>query len=145
MTEIIFEGFGEVNRRLRALGPGVPKSVSVALHEAASLIASDSRFRILRGKKSGNIYRVPNAKRRYRASAPGEAPANRTGHLASHIQPKLEAADTAEVQVPVVYAGMLENGTSRMAARPFLAVAMDAQRENVVKRLLNALEKEFSR
>ena len=34
---------------------------------------------VLRGKRSGRVYRVPNTKRHYTASAPGEAPAVRTG------------------------------------------------------------------
>lgn len=34
---------------------------------------------VLRGKRSGRRYRVPNTRRYYTASAPGEVPAQRTG------------------------------------------------------------------
>lgn len=34
---------------------------------------------VLRGKRSGRRYRVPNTRRHYTASAPGEVPAVRTG------------------------------------------------------------------
>ena len=34
---------------------------------------------VLRGKRSGRRYRVPNTRRHYTASAPGEVPAQRTG------------------------------------------------------------------
>lgn len=34
---------------------------------------------VLRGKRSGKVYRVPNTGKTYRASAPGEPPAVRSG------------------------------------------------------------------
>ena len=34
---------------------------------------------VLRGQRSGRRYRVPNTRRYYKASAPGEVPAQRTG------------------------------------------------------------------
>ena len=39
----------------------------------------NAALHVLRGKRSGRLYRVPNTKQKYRASAPGEPPAARTG------------------------------------------------------------------
>lgn len=84
----------------------------------------------LRGQRSGRIYRVPNTKRRYQASAPGEAPANRTGAYRMSWQPSTYVSEmsgelTVTSQVGSNYrvngkilSEMLEYGTGKMAPRP---------------------------
>ena len=41
----------------------------------------NAELEVLRGKRSGRVYRKPYTKSHYTASAPGEPPARRTGNL----------------------------------------------------------------
>lgn len=100
----------------------------------------NAELEVLKGQRSGRKYRKPytggkTKKERkksgynppmYTASAPGEAPARRTGSLRLHWNGDVEIRDTAGgIEVMAVlesgekYAEMLENGTSNMAPRPF--------------------------
>lgn len=83
----------------------------------------NSALFVLRGKRSGRTYRVPYTKSTYTASAPGEPPAVRTGTL-RHSWGICTVGDgngqfTIGIYTDVPYASLLEQGTSRMAPRPF--------------------------
>lgn len=79
------------------------------------------------GGRSGKVYRKPHTNRAtYTASAPGEPPALRSGELRRSWRPlpyaEMSGGDkvyTPGIHTDVVYAPMLENGTKKMAARPF--------------------------
>lgn len=82
---------------------------------------------VLKGQRSGKIYKKPGGGT-YRASAPGEPPARRTGNLRLHWNGNVSirsngsdggASVALELESQERYAGHLENGTDRMAARPF--------------------------
>lgn len=87
----------------------------------------NAELEVLKGQRSGRVYRKPHSRATYTASAPGEPPARRTGNLRMHWngQVKSEGASgggvsiVAELESQESYAGYLENGTSKMAARPF--------------------------
>lgn len=86
----------------------------------------NAELEVLRGKRSGRIYRKPHSMARYTASAPGEPPARRTGALRLNWNGTVESAGTSSgVRISAVlesqerYSAYLENGTSRMAPRPF--------------------------
>lgn len=86
---------------------------------------------VLVGERNGRWYRVPKTKRRYRASAPGEAPASRTGDLrrsyrVGQVQ-SLPGVPGAIVKVgsPLAYAAHLESGTQNMASRQHLGPAVE--------------------
>lgn len=87
----------------------------------------NAELEVLKGQRSGRVYRKPHSRATYTASAPGEPPARRTGNLRMHWngQVKSEGASDggvaiiAELESQESYAGYLENGTSKMAARPF--------------------------
>lgn len=82
---------------------------------------------VLKGTRSGRVYRKPYSKATYTASAPGEAPARRTGALRLNwngavrggISSGNEVKITAELQSNQDYSGYLEDGTPHMAARPY--------------------------
>lgn len=81
---------------------------------------------VLRGQRSGRIYRVPHSKRYYQASAPGEPPAVRTGALRQSFVPRSKGYEDgstfvveAEIHTNTKYAGWLDEGTAKMAARPY--------------------------
>lgn len=89
----------------------------------------NTELEILKGQRSGRIYRKPyTRKATYRASAPGEPPARRTGNLRMHWNGQVKSNNSSNGGVTVVaelesqepYAGCLENGTSKMEARPYV-------------------------
>ena len=89
----------------------------------------------MRGSKSGRVYKKLRDSKRARskkrgqrspgdyiyhqASAPGEAPASRTGNLRTSIKPQFESALFWKVQVGAEYGAFLESGTRKMSPRPF--------------------------
>jgi HK97 gp10 family phage protein len=88
----------------------------------------NAELEVLKGQRSGRVYRKPYTKATYTASAPGEPPARRTGNLRMHWNGQVKSENASSGGVAVVaelesqesYAGYLENGTSKMAARPFV-------------------------
>lgn len=82
----------------------------------------------LSGPRSGATYPVPGTSRDYTASAPGEAPAQRTGRLRQSYEVSQVTHEAGRQKIEVgsrlAYAVMLERGTSRMAPRPHLEPAM---------------------
>lgn len=86
----------------------------------------NAELEVLRGKRSGRVYRKPHTKSHYTASAPGEPPARRTGNLRLNWNGTVERSSTGSgLRVTAVlesqerYSTYLENGTRRMAPRPF--------------------------
>lgn len=86
----------------------------------------NAELEVLRGKRSGRVYRKPHTKSHYTASAPGEPPARRTGNLRLNWNGTVESSSTGSgLRVTAVlesqerYSIYLENGTRRMAPRPF--------------------------
>lgn len=88
----------------------------------------NAELEVLKGQRSGRVYRKPYTKATYTASAPGEPPARRTGNLRMHWNGQVKSenasgggvAIVAELESQESYAGHLENGTPKMAARPFV-------------------------
>lgn len=89
----------------------------------------NAELRVLKGQRSGKVYRKPYTKHAtYTASAPGEAPARRTGNLRLHWNGQVKSENSSGGEVAIVaelesqepYAARLEKGTSKMAARPFV-------------------------
>ena len=86
----------------------------------------NAELEVLRGKRSGRVYRKPHTKSHYTASAPGEPPARRTGNLRLNWNGTVDSSSTGSgLRVTAVlesqerYSTYLENGTRRMAPRPF--------------------------
>jgi hypothetical protein len=77
--------------------------------------------------KAGRIYRRPPPERgTYQASAAGEPPARRSGALEKSIRASFPDALTGQITISARYARFLEEGTGRMAARPFIQPAIVA-------------------
>ena len=95
---------------------------------------------IQRGPKSGKTYRRGNVV--HQASAPGQYPATDTGRLASSVMVNLPtpASMFGEVGTNVIYGPMLEFGTSRMAARPWLLPSFTQAKIGIEKKLRANLE-----
>lgn len=92
--------------------------------KALALIAqSDAQRRILKGPKTGRVYK--RGKIAHRASAPGEAPANDLGFLVGSIKIDVTQKMQIDLRALAPYAIHLEYGTVNMAARPFLRPAAE--------------------
>lgn len=90
--------------------------------------------KILRGSRSGRIYRVPGTQRTYQASAPGEAPASRLGDLRTSYR-FLVRKNEVLVGTPLHYAVPLEKGSRKMAPRPHLKKAYMLNRSAILGHL----------
>ena len=115
---------------------GVQKEVSQRAYRASNELRNAELY-VLRGQRSGKKYRVPGTRRKYTASAPGESPAVRTGVFrlswGTHVHVEKNGAHFRAVSAieSKERAGgrrlgeMLENGTSRIAPRPYKQKVID--------------------
>ena len=115
---------------------GLQKEVSQRTYRASNELRNASLY-VLRGKRSGRIYKMPNTRAKYRASAPGEPPAVRTGifrlswgtHV--HVEKKgvhfraVAAIESRERAGGRLLGEMLENGTGKIKPRPYKQKVID--------------------
>lgn len=107
----------------------------------------NAELNVLKGQRSGRRYRKYPFKSSYTASAPGEAPARRTGNLRLHWNGQVRTVSAARNGISVIaelesqesYASFLENGTSNMAPRSF----MDRIKEEVVPEIRKIYSEPF--
>ncbi len=100
----------------------------------------NAELEVLRGQRSGKRYRKYPFRSYYTASAPGEPPARRTGNLRLHWNGTVETSPRGSgVEVKAVlesqekYAIWLEEGTSKMAPRPFHQRILDRAKPEIEK------------
>lgn len=101
----------------------------------------NAELEVLRGHRSGRSYVLAAsgrkrrngsiARRSYAASAPGEPPAVRTGTLRSSWRPIIVEQKNPAIESNVLYAPFLEQGTSKMAPRPYEQKIIDKAMPNI--------------
>lgn len=117
-------------------GAKVYADILNAMDKVNNKVALDVRneaVQSMRGPKSGREYRLPLSKRKYKASAPGEAPAARSaGGLRPSILVEFVSKCHRRVGTNKEYARRLELGDRGpdkhgvfIAARPYLRPALD--------------------
>jgi len=99
------------------------------LHVTGHNVVKNVRNIIKTGKRSGRIYTFRG--RAHQASAPGEAPANRTGRLAGSSSYNVRDYTQMEVGETADYALFLEEGTVKMAPRPHLVRAVTKETQSL--------------
>ena len=104
----------------------------------------EHRFAIIKGKlRIVGKRKGANLSATHRASAPGEPPARDTGALASSIHPEYDEANLAViVRVGAKHGLYLERGTRGrhgIKPRPFMRPAADANREEIIRRIREAV------
>ena len=129
-----------VGKAVRSSLIGIEREVGARAYRASNELKNAS-LHVLRGHRSGRSYRVPYTRRTYRASAPGEPPATRTGAFrmswAANVTvaraggrftatSSIESGRRAESGRGAGGGGagpllgeMLERGSPRMAPRPY--------------------------
>lgn len=107
------------------------ENVGRALYWGAQQIQAEAQHLITEGSVSGKNH-VP--------SLPGEPPNNDTGVLKSNIEATQTAPLRSEVSSNAKYAVPLEAGTSKMAARPYMAPATRNKRKEIVAKVHEAVE-----
>ena len=110
----------------QAVKGAVQKTKSEAASRAirASNELRNAALQVLRGQRSGRVYRKPHTRSAtYTASAPGEPPAVRSGALRQSwgIRATGDAQGdiTASIHTNVKYAPILQAGAPNIAPRPF--------------------------
>ena len=117
----------------------VTRDLENALHAAMLKSAIDVRNAVLvklSGGRTGKLYRVPATKRMYRASAAGEAPATRLGHLRAsykYIVKGKGVNSEGVVGSDLDYSHYLEYGTAKIKPRPHLKPAFRESKDKIQK------------
>lgn len=100
----------------------IEQTASKRMLEAVQAVRTQT-LETLSGNRSGRTYRVPGTSRYYTASAPGQPPAQATGQLRQSVKTAIEGEGRkiiGMVGTDLPYGKMLEFGTRKMAARPWL-------------------------
>jgi len=126
--------------RLKSSPKNAKVGIVTGFHRLGNLEVLHARKLIRKGPKTGRLYSIPGRKRRHRASAPGQSPANLFGNLARSIGYQIYGDEMSfmtrgnskgpAVQINgVSYGGFLENKN-----RPFLSKTVshfDSTAENI--------------
>lgn len=111
----------------------IPSELIRDFVSAASSVIRETIFKIqtamlisFTGLKTGRFYRVSKTGKLHQASAPGEAPAVETGNLSNTVAQGVSFPSPTEglISINAEYAALLEFGTLRMAARPYVTPAI---------------------
>jgi HK97 gp10 family phage protein len=123
-----------IARLKRLQGPEMDRRVGRALFAGGNIVQVDAQLSLTAGAVSGKNH-VP--------SLPGQPPNQDTGVLGNNIETVLlfdEKGPYVEVTSNAPYSRALEEGTSRMAARPFMQPALDRNRDKVTDLVLKAVQ-----
>lgn len=145
---------------LEEIARTVTTTVKYQMERRSYLAANELRnaaLLVLRGQRSGRRYKVPGTYRRqrdktdgkmkngryYTASAPGEPPAVRTGTFRNSWQPSAHRvmghyisrieSDARTENGRHTLGEVLENGTSRMAPRPYKDRILEQAEPNILR------------
>ena len=135
-TKII--GLNRLKKKLRRIPleqrDGIGRAIGLGLADMQGAIVRT----IKRGSRTGVVVTI--AGELHQRSAPGEPPKTESGHLAKNIFFGLDEDKLGgEVGARVKYGRLLEFGTSRMAARPWLQPTFDRLKPKISARIAKAI------
>lgn len=113
-----------INRLKKLAGHEIVKAADRVLYVGSDMIRAEAFQSISRGSISGKGH-VP--------SRPGEPPNRDTGVLQAGLDNRLVKPLVAEVSSNAPYAGAMERGTSKVAARPYMRPARDKKAPEIQK------------
>jgi len=126
---------------LNGMSDEVVREVEQALFAGGEAVAVEAQVSITEGSASG----TSGGRHQHTPSEPGQPPNNFTGTLAGNIEVTRAGRLKVEVASTALYSEYLEFGTSRMAARPFMAPAANAKRREVNKLVDKAVKRAIRR
>jgi len=112
------------------------RGIRRSFHLLGKDLARTAKQSIIKGPKTGKLYRIKGRKNRHRASAPGEAPANLSGNLQKSIDFVVHGHSHMTFGAGneiIDYAGYLENGTPKMSERNYLWKSIEENERNAEK------------
>lgn len=115
------------------------QGIENGLHVIGDIVVRRVAQLIEEGPKTGRVYRLRG--RDHQASAPGEAPANRTGRLVKSGNYNVHGPFQMEVGESAPYANFLEDGTGRMKPRPHMIRAITETQGDAVRVLYDEVAK----
>lgn len=137
------------------LTSGISKQVEIEAINRTYLASNQLRnaaLKVLSGQRHGRVYSLPNSRgrknKKYTASAPGESPAVRLGHLRASWQIRTSFTPGAlrehrfVASIASRYAtqdgrwnipNLLEGGTGKMEPRPFHQKILDLALDGIVR------------
>lgn len=111
--------------------------IEQAWHDVGAAVVRETARLVRNGPKTGRKYGS------HQASAPGEAPASRTGKLAESGDYEVGSWLEMTVGETAEYAYYLEHGTKgKIAPRPHLIRAINAQARDTVNSILDGIQSE---
>jgi hypothetical protein len=131
-----------ISKSIRTTLKGLEREVSTRAYRASNELRNASLY-VLRGQRNGIRYRIPHTKQTYKASAPGEAPAVRTGifRLSWGPQVRVERRGNKFYCVSSIESNfrvgkyllgeLLEHGTRHMKPRPYKQAVRDRAAPNI--------------
>ncbi len=144
---IKIKGAEKLKAKLKRIPPAVEVELRATIFEAATGV-KNSIVAEIEKPKSGRIYKRRRRNKSWitwQASAPGEAPAKKTGQRMAQITVKKAnraGKPSSRIKAPGIYR-LLENGTAKIAPRPLFGPIMRAYRhkfkdliDGVVSRVL---------
>lgn len=133
------EGINELIQAIEDKKQEIRRAVYAEVETTAYEVRSKAVRRVQQSSASGAVYEKYNPRRTHQASAPGEAPATDTGALANSITVRGRSGDYYVIS-DIRYAPMLEFGTSRMDARPFLFPSLEEARPQFEQNMRGILQ-----
>jgi hypothetical protein len=124
----------QATSRIPEFNRSFPKQLRDNLEDGIN-IGRNGILEQLTGERGGRLYRVPGTRREYRASAPGESPAQRLGGLRNSVFTKMKSDTEGIIYSNDPVAPMLEKGTSKMRPRPFFRVGVEKRMPDIQKAL----------
>ena len=115
------------------------QGVKDGFHIIGQLVGIRTKKLIINPPKTGRVYRIKGIP--HQASAPGEAPANRTGRLARSYNYQVSGDVQLAVGESAPYAGYLEDGTRKMKKRPHLIRAINETQGQSVAAMQGAIDR----
>ena len=139
---ITLTGLDAALRHIEGAAAKIEAAAQLGLNAVAQQARDAAVVSIMKGPKTGVVYKLYDPKRIHQASAPGQAPAQDQGGLSGSIKASAGPAKlTATLVADAPYAVHLEYGTRKMAPRPFMRPAVDKvlpKAEKIVRAYVDA-------
>lgn len=150
MQVIVSGGRKQADFAILNLAKNTRHGIRQAFFAQGKDLVSMAQSLIIKGPKTGRLYRIPGRRRRHRASAPGQPPANLSGSLRKSIDFQIHGAQQLEfgsrpgkfggtTANTANYAKVLEEGGGRIQKRPYLEPTVKKNQRNLQKHSRNRL------